>query len=164
MTTEEWRRVPFAPQYEVSDHGRVRSWRTHHGQSGPRVLKNVRSSANYRVVNIVTDGRARTQYVHQLVMLAFVGPRPDGQETRHLDGDPTNNVLTNLAYGTQSENMYDRVRHGTHHWAKRTHCLHDHAFTPENTGIRKDGRGRFCIACKRVSDQHRRDRKRAAAA
>jgi len=42
---------------------------------------------------------------------AFIGPYPPGQETRHLDGDPLNNSVGNLCYGTRAENMQDRVRH-----------------------------------------------------
>jgi hypothetical protein len=34
-------------------------------------------------------------------------------ECRHLDGDPANNALTNLAWGTRAENMHDKIRHGT---------------------------------------------------
>ena len=52
-------------------------------------------------------GRLKT--VHSLVLLAFVGDRPDGMiHTRHLDDDPSNNVLANLRYGTPKENAADR--------------------------------------------------------
>jgi hypothetical protein len=51
--------------------------------------------------------------VHTLVLNAFVGPRPAGHECRHLDGDPANNALTNLAWGTHAENYRDKVRHGS---------------------------------------------------
>lgn len=33
-------------------------------------------------------------------------------ETRHLDGDPGNNALSNLCWGTRQENAQDKVRHG----------------------------------------------------
>jgi hypothetical protein len=56
---------------------------------------------------------ARKYYVHRLVLEAFVGPCPDGMECRHLDGNPSNNRLDNLAWGTHSENERDKVRHGT---------------------------------------------------
>jgi hypothetical protein len=55
----------------------------------------------------------RRHYIHALVIEAFRGPRPPGMETRHLDGDRGNNVITNLAYGTRAENRADSVRHGT---------------------------------------------------
>ena len=35
----------------------------------------------------------RNIYIHHLVLLTFVGPRPEGMEVRHLDGDPLNNTL-----------------------------------------------------------------------
>jgi DNA-binding transcriptional regulator YiaG len=50
-------------------------------------------------------------FVHRLVMLAFVGPCPAGHEVRHINGDPSDNRLVNLRYGTRSENQKDRARH-----------------------------------------------------
>ncbi|MDA3808615.1 MAG: NUMOD4 domain-containing protein [Thiomicrorhabdus sp.] len=44
------------------------------------------------------------------VRLAFVGKSE--LDCRHLDGDPINNNLWNLKYGTASENRYDAVKHG----------------------------------------------------
>lgn len=53
----------------------------------------------------------QTMLAHRAVMSAFVGPPAEGQtDVRHLDGDPTNNMLYNLAYGTRSENMKDARR------------------------------------------------------
>lgn len=57
------------------------------------------------------DGDQRMMYVHHAVLLAFVGPRPEGLLTRHLDGNCLNNRLDNLRYGTKSENSADFYRH-----------------------------------------------------
>lgn len=46
-----------------------------------------------------------------MVLEAFVGPCPPGQECRHLDGDPSNNRVENLAWGTHEENAGDMIRH-----------------------------------------------------
>lgn len=43
-------------------------------------------------------------------------------ECRHLDGDPSNNELANLKWGTASENQRDRARHGTSNAGER--CAH----------------------------------------
>jgi hypothetical protein len=56
--------------------------------------------------------RGDDRYVHTLVLEAFVGPCPSGQECRHLDGDPGNNRLSNLKWGTRRENSADRIGHG----------------------------------------------------
>jgi hypothetical protein len=46
-------------------------------------------------------------------LLAFVGaPGPGQTVTRHLNGDPADNRLANLAWGTPRENGRDTVRHG----------------------------------------------------
>ena len=54
-------------------------------------------------------------------MSAFVGPCPEGQEVRHLDGDPTNNAINNLAYGTGSENKRDMYLHGGRKTGAKSH-------------------------------------------
>ena len=53
------------------------------------------------------------RYVHRLVLEAFVGPCPEGQECRHLNGDPGDNRLENLVWGSPLENSLDMVKHGT---------------------------------------------------
>ena len=42
--------------------------------------------------------------------------------------------------------------------ARQTHCVNGHEFTPENTGIRSRGRGRFCYECRRIFDREKRVR------
>lgn len=70
----------------------------------------VRRAQGYLWVNL---GRGRQRAIHSLVAQAFLGTMPEGLECRHLDGDKLNCKLSNLAYGTQSENFNDRRRHGT---------------------------------------------------
>ncbi len=51
--------------------------------------------------------------LHQLVAHVFIGPRPPGEQVRHLDRNPSNNRVSNLAYGTAKQNMSDAIGHGT---------------------------------------------------
>lgn len=108
MTPERWRVVPGFPDYHVSDRGQVRL------QRGGAV-RMLRRSTNqgYRTVALRAGDDHRSFKVHALVLSAFVGPRPEGAVTRHLDGDRGNNVLANLRWGTHAENAADRRRHGT---------------------------------------------------
>lgn len=97
----------------------------------------------------VYEGSKRVRlYAHRSVMAAFVGPRPEGVVTRHLDGDPSNNELSNLQYGTPNENALDSVAHGTHVAARRTHCPVGHQYDEGNTRMYQ-GR-RHCRACARI--------------
>jgi hypothetical protein len=137
--------------YEVSDHGRVRSWRNNKwGRAAePKILNHWSATKNqHQKIFLSVDGVRTPLWVHRLVMAAFVGPCPDGEQVRHLDGDATNNHLDNLAYGTQSDNELDKVRHGKHRNASKTHCIHGHEFTPENTLPQCATRpGRTCRTC-----------------
>ncbi len=54
----------------------------------------------------------RRTYFHQAVLTTFRGPAPAGTECRHLDGNPLNNRLDNLEWGTRKENCQDTVAHG----------------------------------------------------
>ncbi len=67
----------------------------------------------YLWITLAHDGRYRTVPVHHLVLRAFVGTRPKGHQTRHLNGVRTDNRLANLRWGTPRENCADRERHGT---------------------------------------------------
>jgi hypothetical protein len=66
----------------------------------------------YKLVWITFDDRKRRKTrVHVAVATAFHGTCPEGQQARHLDGDPLNNCCDNLKWGTPKENSEDQVRH-----------------------------------------------------
>lgn len=78
----------------------------------PLILRPGKMVGGYLFVNLYQAAKVKTPVtVHRLVLEAFVGPRPDGMECRHLDGDPANNRLANLAWGSPVENASDRKRH-----------------------------------------------------
>lgn len=73
-------------------------------------------------LNQYIDGRGyyvvkiyyQTRSVHRLLLLTFVGRPPfRNAHTRHLNGNPLDNRLENLAWGTAKDNAADRIRHGT---------------------------------------------------
>lgn len=103
---EEWRAVPgFEGLYEVSSEGRVRSWTR---VSRGAFLRPGRASNGYDTVTL--GGESRT--VHSLVLTAFRGPA-EGRIGRHLDGNRSRSVLSNLEWGTYAENQADARAHGT---------------------------------------------------
>lgn len=60
-----------------------------------------------------SDQKLYCLYVHILVAEAFLGSKNEGDQCRHLDGDVSNNRLSNLVWGTPMENHQDKERHGT---------------------------------------------------
>lgn len=129
---EVWKPVVgFEGRYEVSSWGRIRSLprievysridcysgrviavrRKHKG----KLLSPGRQGSGHLSLPL---GKTRTQLVHTLVLTAFCCPRPEGMECLHGDGNPANNRINNLRWGTRSENIFDAIRHGARDYTK----------------------------------------------
>jgi len=115
MTTENWKPVVgYEGLYEVSDQGCVRSLTARGKWAAGRILKPFKGSRSGHLhVGLCKDNHLVLRYVHQLVLEAFVGPRPQGADTRHFpDPNPTNNCVENLSWASRSRNMKDKSLHG----------------------------------------------------
>jgi hypothetical protein len=145
--------VPEFPRLMVSDTGVL--W----GPSGRR-LKPFPDRRGYLRFNLYRGSGQWTQHgVHAAVCIAFHGPRPDGLQVRHLDGNPLNNHASNLVWGTQTENESDKVLHGTrpmgmaHPHVKLTEAdvraIREH---PRYYGFRRDLAVRYGISVGTVSE------------
>lgn len=111
--------VGWEGYYEVSDLGRVKSLaRTvpDSRQGSKRVRERFLKPSKdpYPKVVLSKFNERNECTVHQLVLKAFVGPRPDSMEARHLNGNSKDASLANLTYGTKVQNQGDRVPHETH--------------------------------------------------
>lgn len=113
MDAENWKQLPGFEAYEVSDHGNVRRISQGKGTRPMRQLRPCLDHGGRMVFNARKDGKIKQWKVHRAVMQAFCGDCPEGMEVAHLDGDQTNNRLTNLAYATPVENNSNKVGHGT---------------------------------------------------
>jgi hypothetical protein len=113
---ETWKAIDGWDGYEVSDHGRVRSWkkcRRSPGDQLPRLIATWKlPKTGYHILACKDRGRRKNVYVHHAVLFAFVGPCPAGMEVCHNDGDPDNNTLSNLRYDTKKANAADTTRQG----------------------------------------------------
>jgi hypothetical protein len=172
MSDEQWRAVVgYEGLYEVSDQGRVRSltrtcWdatgtkaRTRKGQ----YLK-PGASRGYLSVRLCRNGSIQTLTVHSLVAAAFIGPRPEGMQVCHWNGNGGDNRLANLRYDSPSSNQLDTVRYDGNRLARRDACSRGHLFTPENTRYYPSApRTRKCKTCLRErATEFRRRRKEPA--
>jgi len=113
-----------------------------------RLMKN-----GYVQAALHRGGASEYRYVQDLVLTTFVEPRPSPEhEARHYyDNDRTNNRLSNLRWGTNSENKLDTVRHGTHRNSKKSECVRGHSLERRNLIPSALARGeRKCLACNRA--------------
>lgn len=116
---EQWKRIYWANDYEISNLGRVRSWkvnppnRKNKDVLNPKELSIKIGSSGYPCVAIWSnDGIKKMPSVHSLVAEAFLGPRPDGMIICHKDDNKTNAKLENLEYGTHSKNKKQAIENG----------------------------------------------------
>ena len=113
-----FRQIPGYPRYSIDESGNMLSIRRR--GAGPdrqwseaRQLCPKRDRDGYLRASLRKDNHRSFFYVHVLVLMAFVGPRPEGMQCRHLDGSKDNNHVSNLAWGTAKQNQHDSILHGT---------------------------------------------------
>lgn len=128
--TEIWKDIPgYEREYQASTEGRIRSltrqitqksrWGTFFTRTVKgRILRPGRYCESGHVSVVLKKG-SNGKPVHQLIMLTFKGPTPEGQEIRHLNGDSTDNRLENLFFGSRTENIIDVYKTGEA-WRKLT--------------------------------------------
>lgn len=119
---EIWKPVAgFEGFYEVSDRGRVRGLDRYVPINGGvklvlgKILKlrKIKPGAGWRRyphVQLTKDNTSIFLRVPTLVLTTFIGPRPVNLLGLHRDDNPLNNVLSNLYWGTRSNNACDSLR------------------------------------------------------
>lgn len=102
MNEVVWKAVnlePYVDVYEVSDEGDVRNKLT------GKVLKPF-DKQGYKRARLCKDKVARSIGIHRLVMMSFCPvDNMDELEVDHIDGDKSNNILSNLRWVTHEENI-----------------------------------------------------------
>lgn len=111
MMGEEWRTIPgFDGWYDVSNLGRIRSWRTRakfcHRAQEPRIVEARDNGYGYRSVKLTHPVLGKLAVmVHQAVLAAFVRHRPDGMVCDHINSIRDDNRAENLRWVTAAENI-----------------------------------------------------------
>lgn len=119
MYEEKWEDIPgHEGKYQASTLGRIRSVDRnitvyHHDTGRPfsrmvrgRILRPGRFCRSGHLSVVLKHGSNGIP-VHQLVAATFIGECPNGYEVLHINGDPSDNRVCNLRYGTRTENILD---------------------------------------------------------
>ena len=130
---EEWKDIPgYEGKYQASTLGRIRSLdrtvnsRNHYTKRlfMRRIRGVVLRPGRYCKsghVSVMLGRNTAGKPVHQLVMRTFAGETPKGMEIRHKNGNPQDNRLENLHFGTRTENILDVYYQGGV-WRKLSIC------------------------------------------
>lgn len=99
---EVWKKWKDSP-YEVSSLGRVRR---KEANGSYNLRKSRDDDRKHHRVNLTWNGKREEPPLHQLVMELFGPPKPNVEHIviLHKDNDGTNNAISNLEWGTRSEN------------------------------------------------------------
>tara|TARA_R110000787_G_scaffold119104_5_gene230026 strand:+ start:252 stop:740 length:489 start_codon:yes stop_codon:yes gene_type:complete len=109
-----WKTSTIIPDYEVSDTGVIRLLVDKTNKRAGYILKGIKKKSGHLALKCLVDGEFIRTYAHTVVLTAFKGPRPEGMQCAHYDGNPKNNHIDNLRWATYAENAADKIRHGNH--------------------------------------------------
>ena len=120
-TPEEWRVIAQAPNYMVSDLGRVRSIKF---RSSGVIRAQLNDGSGYLKVSLQVNGKTKTFFTHRLVAAAFCANPEDKPQVNHLNGAKNDNNAKNLEWVTSKENhehadfVLSQLRLGRKPWVK----------------------------------------------
>lgn len=117
---EIWKDVlNYESHYEISNFGRLRSKERNAPCKGGKTRlvkaafkKLFTNRKGYQITTLSMNGVLWTATVHQLVAQAFIPNFIKGIELNHIDGNKTNNHVTNLEVSNPSHNQFHAVRMG----------------------------------------------------
>lgn len=152
-TLEEWKQLEIYNKYEVSSLGRIRN----------SVSKIIRipdiNSKGYERLRVIDKGKYIRMFVHRLVALAFLPNLSDKPMVDHIDGNRSNNALSNLRWATRSENMLNtKVRKDKKHttlrniikngrWYRWKICVEGRIHTSPNFVTEEEAHNNFLLNC-----------------
>lgn len=103
MQTIEWKQIPYAPGYMVSEYGDLKS----------PTRENYKPSFNTKGYACIRIPRySMCPAVHRVVAKLWLGPNPGGLQVNHKDGNKLNNHYSNLEYITCRDNIHHAIRNG----------------------------------------------------
>jgi hypothetical protein len=128
--SEIWKAIPGYEHYQASNLGQIKSV-THYVQRKDckgvlrpyfpkgKILKPYENQ-KYYYVWLSKNGDKKIFKVHHLILLTFLGPRPQNMLGCHNNGNSLDNRIENLRWDTASSNVLDTIKHGNHKFVPKS--------------------------------------------
>jgi len=105
-----WNDIPdYEGLYQISIYGEVRSLdKKVEGRKGiikGKLMKQGDNGRGYKNIMLVNEQGRKLHYVHRLMALTFLQPIDNKEFVNHIDGNKSNNNISNLEWCDRSENM-----------------------------------------------------------
>ena len=120
--TEIWKPIEgYEDYYEVSSHGRVRSFTrvaVTYSNGGTQVRKGkirigtIDKGTGYARLLLCVNGNQKSFNIHRLVAIAFISNPESKPQVNHKDGNKSNNHVDNLEWSTAAENVQHSISTG----------------------------------------------------
>lgn len=150
LKNEIWGRISGYPDYEVSNLGRILSFRAN--KENPKIMRQCKGRKGYLRVCLINENGHKMMIVSRLVAAAFIGEIPIGFIVDHIDGNIKNNTACNLRHLTNTENVL--IGNGPPAKNKRkTHCIRGHLFV-ESSIFNKEKGWRRCNVCVKILEKN----------
>jgi hypothetical protein len=151
---EEWKTIPDFEDYTASNLGNIKrkitiskaGWAGKRSVGGLILSPKIKANGYLEVSLRLTPGVRKSAYVHRLVFMAFHGLIPSHLEINHIDGDKSNNSLSNLELVDKSGNIKHAYRTGL----RKTRDMRgdNHPSVKLNTSIVMEIKGLFALGQK----------------
>lgn len=115
---ENWKPiVGYAGRYEVSNHGRVRTYGKYKAKfdsnDDPSYIKPHDSGFGYLQIRLTRKGKTSSPKLHRLVAEYFLNKNDIFKtEVNHISGDKSDNHHSNLEWVTPSQNVHHAIKTG----------------------------------------------------
>lgn len=130
MEEEIFKNIEDFPSYQVSNFGRVKSFKEYHGTS-KRILKCQLDTHGYNYIILYKNKQQHIKKIHRLVFETFIRKLDENEDVHHLDTDRNNNKISNLEAKLEGE--HSRLHNKGKTYSEETRAK----LSGENNGFHK---------------------------
>lgn len=118
LLNEEWKDIKgYEGIYQISNYGRIKSFIFWNGKKykkrkkckilklSKQVITNSKKSYSRYKIELTLNKKRKSYKIHRLIAESFISNPQNKPQINHIDGNPLNNIVSNLEWCTCQENI-----------------------------------------------------------